>query len=275
MAIPPDDFKYISNLVYKNAAIVLDTKKDYLVEARLTTLIREEGISDTKTLFDKLRAPRGEQLQSKVVDAMTTNETSFFRDNHPFEELRLKILPALIKNREKEKKLTIWCAACSSGQEPYTIAMVLHSYFKHLRSSNWKIKIIASDISDKMLATAKSGNYNQIEINRGLPLGMRDRFFTKNGNSWTIIDELRNSIEFKKINLVERLIGLPRLDIIFIRNVLIYFDMETKAAILSKMANLMYPDSVLYIGSSETIIGVTDKLERISTSRSSIFQIKT
>ena len=274
MAIPLNDFKYIADLVYKKSAIVLDTKKQYLVEARLASLIRLEGINDTSSLLGKLRAPSSEQLRAKVVDAMTTNETSFFRDNYPFEELRQKILPTLIKNREKEKKINIWCAACSSGQEPYTIAMVLLTHFKQLFSNNWNIKIIASDISDKMLTTAKAGKYNQIEINRGLPSKMRERFFTQNDNTWTVNDELRRSIEFKKINLVERLVGLPRLDIIFMRNVLIYFDLDTKNAIFSKIENLMSPDSLLFIGSTETIIGITNNLERYPASRSSLYQLK-
>jgi chemotaxis protein methyltransferase CheR len=272
MALTQDDFRYVADLIYSNAAIVLDEKKDYLVEARLSRIVRSERFHNTAALVEALKKPGNKILLSRVIDAMTTNETSFFRDATPFEQLKTKVVPQFIKAREKEKQLNIWCAACSSGQEPYSVAMVLRSCFND--RSNWKIRLIASDLSEKVLARAKSGEYTQIEINRGLPEDMLKRHFQQQGSNWVVKDELREMVEFRKINLIESFSGLPKLDIVFLRNVLIYFDNSTKQAILEKLSRILKPDGLLFLGNSETTMHLSSDYVRRDTLQGSIYQLK-
>jgi chemotaxis protein methyltransferase CheR len=203
---------------------------------------------------------------------MTTNETSFFRDSLPFTELKDIIIPDLAKTGSTDKQITIWCAASSSGQEPYSIAMTLRSIHQALKG--WNLNIIASDICDKVLETAKSGQYSQIEVNRGLPKDMLTRHFKQVGTNWVVNDDLRNMIDFRKINLNKTFVGLPKVDIIFIRNVLIYFNGETKKLILDKMMALMKPDSLIIFGQAESPMNFTDRFERYKKVQSSVYQLK-
>ena len=260
-ALDPQSFSYISSLVRRKSAIILEGEKAYLVESRLTPLVRELGLLNISDLVTELQKPGSQGLNQRVIEAMTTNETSFFRDIHPFNALRDKILPGLIQRRSKEKAITIWSNACSSGQEPYTIAMILAEHFPMLK--NWKVRLISSDLSNRILDKARLGSFNQTEINRGLPMNFLLKYFTKDGSKWTIDQGIRNMIEFRELNLVEPFPALlPKMDIIFLRNVLIYFSPESKTEILNKVHAVMHKDSYLFLGGSETTMNLNVSFER-------------
>ena len=260
-ALDPQSFSYISSLVRRKSAIILEGEKAYLVESRLTPMVRELGLLNISDLVTELQKPGSQGLNQRVIEAMTTNETSFFRDIHPFNALRDKILPGLIQRRSKEKAITIWSNACSSGQEPYTIAMILAEHFPMLK--NWKVRLISSDLSNRILDKARLGSFNQTEINRGLPMNFLLKYFTKDGSKWTIDQGIRNMIEFRELNLVEPFPALlPKMDIIFLRNVLIYFSPESKTEILNKVHAVMHKDSYLFLGGSETTMNLNVSFER-------------
>lgn len=260
-ALDPQSFSYISSLVRRKSAIILEGEKAYLVESRLTPMVRELGLLNISDLVTELQKPGSQGLNQRVVEAMTTNETSFFRDIHPFNALRDKILPGLIQRRSKEKAITIWSNACSSGQEPYTIAMILAEHFPMLK--NWKVRLISSDLSNRILDKARLGCFNQTEVNRGLPMNFLLKYFTKDGGKWTIDPSIRNMIEFRELNLVEPFPAiLPKMDIVFLRNVLIYFSPESKTEILNKVRAVMHKDSYLFLGGSETTMNLNVGFER-------------
>lgn len=266
-----NSFNFISDLVRERSAIVLEPGKNYLVESRLAPVAREQGMHTVDELVEALRRPGAQALTRKVVEAMTTNETSFFRDMHPFDALKTQIVPELINNRSRERTLTIWSNACSSGQEVYTIAMILREYFPQL--VGWRVRLIASDLSSQILAKAKEGVFNQTEVNRGLPLPMLLKYFTKNGLTWRIKDELRSMVEFSELNLVEQWPVLPPMDIIFLRNVLIYFSPETKKEILGKARRLLRPDGYLFLGGAETTMNLDSAFERVTIGKATCYRI--
>lgn len=261
MAVSAQDFQFVADIVAHDAGIVLEEKKAYLVDARLSKLAREEGVATPTDVIAKLRKTPTSDLRRKIIDAMTTNETFFFRDTGLFDGLRTSIMPKLLAQRAKTKTLTVWCAACSTGQEPYSIAMTLHKNFAEL--SGWRVKIIASDISQTVLKTARSGIYNQIDVNRGLPKDMLDRYFAQQGQQWLVKDDLKKWIEFRQVNLKEPFSGVSGIDMIFVRNVLYYFSQDTKVDILNRMAKLLPTDGLLFLGGTESVTGVTDALERV------------
>lgn len=211
------DFEYIRDVLHSCSAIVLDPHKDYLVEARLLPLAKREGLGSVTALVAKLRkeGPSSELLR-RVIDAMTTNETLFFRDVHPFEALRVKLLPELL-SRRTTRELQIWSAACSSGQEPYTIAMMLRESFPQL--ATWKVQILATDLSPTMIAKARSGVYGKIEVNRGLPLPLLAKYFTQEGLDYRINEELRSMVTFREQNLATQWPAMGPFDLVFLRNV--------------------------------------------------------
>jgi chemotaxis protein methyltransferase CheR len=255
MAISLPDFTYIADLARRRAAIVLEPGKEYLVESRLTPIAQKEGHAGLAEFIARLRTgPESGPMHSRVVDALTTNETFFFRDHHPFEALRKSVLPPLIQARANLRRLTIWCAACSTGQEPYSIAMMLREHFPQLAS--WKVNILATDISPRVLDQARKGVYSQIEVNRGLPAIYLVKHFTQNGGGWMVRDEIRKSVEFRELNLIQSWGSLPVFDVVFIRNVLIYFDVPTKQAILRNIRRNMAPDGQLFLGTAETAINL-------------------
>lgn len=254
-------FEFLTRFIREKSAIVLEPSKMYLLESRLMPVARENGLATLPDLAAALKRPGSRDLSQKVVDAMTTNETSFYRDIHPFEALKSTILPELIKKREKERTLNIWSNACSSGQEVYSIAMLLREHFPVLQS--WKVRLIASDLSTAILRKAQEGNFNQTEVNRGLPMPLLLKYFTKSGLNWQIKEEVRNGVEFKEVNLIESWPQtLPVMDIIFLRNVLIYFDPPTKTNILNKAAKQLRPDGYLFLGGAETTMNLDVKLNR-------------
>ncbi len=264
-------FNFISDLVRERSAIVLEAGKTYLVESRLSPVAREHGMQSVDQLVDALRRPGSQTLTRQVVEAMTTNETSFFRDVHPFDALKTQIIPELINNRSRERTLSIWSNACSSGQEVYTIAMLLRDNFPQL--AGWKVRLLATDLSSQILAKAREGVFNQTEVNRGLPLPMLLKYFQKNGLTWRVKDEIRNMVEFSELNLVEPWPVLPQMDVIFLRNVLIYFSPETKKEILNKARRVMRPDGYLFLGGAETTMNLDTSFERVQIGKATCYRI--
>jgi chemotaxis protein methyltransferase CheR len=266
-----DDFDYIANLVRDTAAIVLESEKVYLVEARLVPVARREGFESIGELIKKVRGASGSPLRQKIVEAMTTNETSFFRDITPFQILKENVLPELIKARSETRKLNIWCAASSTGQEPYTITMTLLESFPELK--DWDIKFIATDISVEVLNRAREGFYTQLEINRGLPASMLVRYFEKDGAEWRVKEDLRNIVDFQQLNLIGNWPPFPKFDLIFVRNVLIYFDVETKRQILINMKANMADDAFLFLGNAETTFNINEDFSRVKFDSGSCYRL--
>ena len=253
-------FSYISNLVREKAAIILDEQKTYLIESRLAPIVREHELDSLDHLVAELKKPTARALTQAVVEAMTTNETSFYRDLHPFNALKEHLIPELLQKRESARQLTIWSNACSTGQEAYSIAMLLKDNFPQLDA--WNVKIIATDICSKVLNRAKSGEFNQTEVNRGLPMQLLMKYFTRDGMKWTISDEIRRMVDFRLLNLVEPWPLLPRVDIVFLRNVLIYFNVETKTEILTNVQKKLAPDGYLFLGGAETTMNLNVNYKR-------------
>lgn len=268
----PSDFDYVRGFVRDYAAIVLEPGKEYLVESRLHTLARKEGFPCLEDLIQQLRSRPQNGLHRKVVDAMTTNETSFFRDIHPFEALRQSILPALMARRGVEKQVNFWCGAASTGQEVYSVLMLIHEYLPQLLT--WDFKFIATDLCGEVLARARAGLYNQLEVNRGLPARFLVKYFTPHGLEWEVRPELRRRVEFRELNLVKEWVGLPPLDIVFLRNVLIYFDVETKKSILAKIRGLLRPGGLLLLGGAETTFNLDDNFERTVFDKTTCYRVK-
>jgi chemotaxis protein methyltransferase CheR len=249
------EFDFIRELVYREAAIVLNESKNYLIEARLSPIARRVELETIGELVAKLK--RGDkELQERVVEALTTNETSFFRDAHPFEALATEILPTLARARAEQRTLRIWSAASSTGQEAYTIAMVILSRVPQL--ANWTIRILGTDIADGVLAQAREGRYAQLEVNRGLPAAMLSTYFERHGIAWRVTPEVRKLVEFQQLNLIRPWPPSFRFDVIFLRNVLIYFDTATKQTILERVLRALTPDGYLFVGGSEMISTVHD-----------------
>jgi chemotaxis protein methyltransferase CheR len=247
------DYGYLRELVYGLSQNVLDPSRDYLFETRLTKVLRNQGMSHLGQLVSHLRAGRNPTLERAIAEAMTINETSFFRDTRPFELLRTELLPKLIEARRLSRSLRIWSAACSTGQEGYSMAMLLLEHFPLL--AGWNIRIEGTDISNEVVDRAKAGSYHRIEINRGLPARFVVRYFDHQGEDWTIKSEVRRMCNFRQTNLC--VAPLPfnraddRFDIIFLRNVMLYFSQETRRILLAGMHRLLPQDGILFLGSSE------------------------
>jgi chemotaxis protein methyltransferase CheR len=271
-AVRSDDFNYIRDLVRDHSAMSLEPGKEYLVESRLDPLARQEGFSSLRDMVDHLRSAPSGELHRKVVEAMTTNETSFFREMRVFEMFRKAILPRLLAARNRERSLNLWCAACSTGQEPYSVAMLLREQFPTL--DDWNITFIASDISREMLARARAGSYNQLEINRGLPAHLLVKYFEKRRALWEVSPDIRRMIDFREINLIHDWPFLPRMDVIFMRNVLIYLDLEAKKSILSRIGRLLNPEGYVLLGGAETTTNLDDSLEPVSVEGARYFRLR-
>jgi chemotaxis protein methyltransferase CheR len=251
LPITAEDFQTVQKFLIRNSGISLVEGKEYLVEGRLQSLVSSEKFDDLHGLIVALNG--NEDLGKKVIEALTTNETSFFRDRHPFETLKTAIIPELFKNPKAGKQIQIWSAASSSGQEPYSLAMLIADSFAW--ATDWQIKIVASDISEEMLEQCRSGLYTQFEVLRGLPPQYLPRFFQRAGSKWQVKPEIRESIEFCYLNLCGDWGKLQALDIVFMRNVLIYFDRNTKEAILEKVLKVLKPGGYLFLGSGEKPVG--------------------
>ncbi len=253
MALGSPEAHFLRDLVYQRSSIVLDDTKGYLIETRLDRVARAAGLKDVNQLIHEARAGR---MVQEIVEGITTHETSFFRDRHPFDALKEKVIPELLERRQG-RRLHIWSAACSSGQEPYSIALTLREAFPQLDAS--RAHILATDLSEAILDTAREGRFKQMEINRGLPARLATQYFQREGMYWRAKPVLRELIEFKAMNLAEAWSLYPRPDIVFLRNVLIYFDVPTRKRILDTVAKNMAPDGVLFLGAAESTLNVDDR----------------
>lgn len=272
MGISANDFNYISKLVLEMSAIVLEPGKEYLVESRIQPLALKEGFASIEELVKKMQVNPRNGFCAKVVEAMTTNETSFFRDIHPFETLKGFVFPDLIEKRKDTKELNIWCGASSSGQEPYTLAILMRENFPQLQS--WKINYMASDISNEMLDRCRNGVYSQLEVNRGLPATMMVKYFERHGTEWQVKEDMRKMIDFRITNLSGNWPIMPKLDLVMMRNVLIYFDVEMKKTILGKIKKLLRPDGYMFLGAAETTLNLDESFERMNYKQSGCYRIR-
>ena len=272
MSLEIRDFEYIRDFLVKRSAIVLDCEKVYLVESRLQPLARREGLGSVSELVSKMKTTPVNGLHQRVVEAMTTHETSFFRDINPFNAMQKGVIPTLMNARKMTREIRIWCMACSTGQEPYSLAMMIRESFPQLES--WKVSILATDLSTQVLQKAQSGLFSQHEINRGLPAPYILKYFQRQGMNWQIKDELRKMINFQQMNLIETWLPMPKMDVIFLRNVLIYFDVSTKKEILVKVRRVLSPDGYLFLGGSENAIGLDDSFKRFELEQSSVYQLR-
>ena len=271
-ALGVEDLDYVRRLLLEEAAIVLEDAKGYLAEARLDALARREGIASSTELVARLKLGRPDGLRSKAVEAMTQNETSFFRDARPFDEIRRSILPDLIGRRLEPRRLRIWSAACSSGQEPYSLAMVLLEDFPGL--AGWDVSILASDLSTRMVGRGLAGRYTQAEVNRGLPSSLLVEHFRREGLEWVIDGAARGPVDFRPINLVGDWPALDEFDLVALRNVLIYFGIDDRKAVLARVARALAPDGYLWLGTSESTINLDDRFERVEPGRGSFYRLR-
>ncbi len=253
----PDNFNFLAGLVKARSGIVLTADKGYMLETRLGTMLRREAIASLDALAVRLRAAKAEALTAEMVEALTTNESSFFRDGKPFEHLK-KLLPRLAAARPPGQPIRIWSAACSSGQEAYSIAMTAAELGPVLGGR--RVEILGTDISKEMLDRAKDGVFTQFEVQRGLPVQMLVKHFRQDGARWRIAPELRAMVRWQSFNLLESPRGLGRFDVVFCRNVLIYFDSPTKSRVIAALAGQVAADGVVYLGGAETVLGLTDRL---------------
>ena len=250
----PLEYDFLRKLLKERSGLDLSSDKQYLVESRLIPLARKAGLADIAELVQKIRTGAG-ALTSDVVEAMTTNETFFFRDKIPFDHLRQTILPALVQARANRRSLRIWCAAASTGQEPYSIAMCVREF---AGLAGWRVEIVATDLSQEVLEKSKAGIYSQFEVQRGLPIQMLVRYFTQVGELWQLNADIRAMVQHRQINLLEEFSHFGTFDVIFCRNVLIYFDQETKAGVFERLARSIEPDGVLTLGAAESVVGISD-----------------
>jgi chemotaxis protein methyltransferase CheR len=254
--VTPADYDYLRKLLKERSGLVLSADKQYLVESRLLPLARKIGAAHLSDLVVKLKAPGAEPLIVDVVEAMTTNESFFFRDKIPFEHFREHMLPSLLKARAAQRRIRIWCAAASTGQEPYSLAMILKEMA--LQVAGWRIEIIATDLSNEVLEKARAGLYSQFEVQRGLPIQLLMKYFSQAGETWQISPEIKAMVQYRPLNLLADFTHLGTFDIVFCRNVLIYFDQETKVGVLERLARLSEPDGYLVLGAAETVVGLTE-----------------
>jgi chemotaxis protein methyltransferase CheR len=259
-------------MLHQHSAIDLGHGKEYLAQSRLQTLARREGMDSVSELIARLRVDPAHPLAGKVVDAMTTNETSFFRDIRPFEALRKVLIPELMRLRAGVRRLRVWSAACSSGQEPYSLAILLREHFPEL--ATWRVDIVASDICTEMLERARHGRYSQLEVNRGVPAALLLRYFRRDGLSWELDGTLRSMVEFRSINLVKPWPPMPAFDLVLLRNVLIYFDPRSKKQVLDQMARVLAPDGYLILGGSESPLFSNDQYDRASPDSSCAYRLR-
>lgn len=263
--IKAEDFELLCGIVKSRSGLTLSPDKAYLVENRLMAVARKWGMNDIDGLAASVRGGPNEELLREITEAMTTNETLFFRDQVPFEQLEKVVLPRLMENRKESRRIRIWSAACSSGQEPYSIAMVLKEMGSVL--DNWRVEIVATDISRAMLDKARTGLYTQFEVQRGLPIAMLMKHFRQAGDKWEIDPAIRSMVEYEEFNLLNDPKNMGQFDIVFCRNVLIYLDPPTKTRVLDSVWNLMPPDGVLYMGGAETVMGVTERFQPVNEHR--------
>jgi chemotaxis protein methyltransferase CheR len=263
-----DTYQFLRDYIHRESGILLDDDKHYLVEARLLPLVHQSHLESLDALCEALRDGASPPLRKRVVEAMATHETLFFRDAAPFEALRTSILPKLMEERKQTRRLAFWSAAASSGQEAYSIAMILLD----MGLSGWNIQILGTDISEPILARARQGRYMQIEVNRGLPAPYLVKYFERQGLEWQLKDHVRQMVTFEQFDLRESMKSKGPFDVIFCRNVLIYFDVETKKKILGQLRGALMPGGLLLLGGAETTLNLDDRFTRATHGRAVVYQ---
>ena len=261
----PLEYDYLRRLLKERSGLVLSADKQYLVESRLLPLARRAGLAGLSGLVQTLKGPNAEPLTVEVVEAMTTNESFFFRDKMPFEHFRDAIMPALLAARAAQRRIRIWCAAAATGQEPYSLAMALKEMGK--ATAGWRIDIVATDLSTEVLEKAKAGIYSQFEVQRGLPIALLIKYFAQIGDTWQIAPEIRAMVQYRPLNLLADFAHLGVFDVVFCRNVLIYFDQPTKVGVLDRIARITERDGYLALGAAETVVGLTDSFKPVPDRR--------
>ena len=259
------EYDYLRKLLKDRSGLVLSSDKQYLLESRLLPIVRRLDLGSLGGLVAKLQVPGAESLIVQVVEAMTTNESFFYRDKVPFDNFSEAILPAMIAARANQRRIRIWCAAASTGQEPYSLAMCLKEMGSKL--AGWRTEMIATDLSLEVLEKATAGVYSQFEVQRGLPVQLLIKYFTQNGDTWQISPEIRAMVQYRPFNLLHDFAALGTFDIVFCRNVLIYFDQPTKIEVLHRIAKLMPPDGYLVLGAAETLVGLTEAFKPLPDRR--------
>jgi chemotaxis protein methyltransferase CheR len=272
MKVSPVQFAFLRDLLRRRTGVVIDDSKQYLVVARLLPIVRQRAIPSLDTLVDRIRKTGDKALEKDVLNAMMTHETSFFRDKSPYETLR-QLVTEMIPKRSAHRQLVIWSAACSTGQEPYSMAMLLNEHFPDLVAT-WRIRIIATDISEPVLARAREGVFSELETNRGLPAELLKKYFRPLQGKWSIVQECRRLVEFRVLNLNGPWPALPPCDVIFLRNVMLYFDVPTRAALVTKMRRVLKPDGALFLGGAETMIGIDTGYDRLAGAGCSYYRPK-
>ncbi len=257
----PQEYGYLQNMLKERSGLVLSEDKQYLIESRLSPVVKKNGLENISDLIRKLQLPGSENLKSAVTEAMTINESFFFRDKTPFKNFEEVMMPSLLKARQAKRSLRIWSAAASSGQELYSLAILIKEKGDAFRS--WKVELMGTDISTEILEKAKTGLYSQFEVQRGMPSPLLVKYFQQVGSLWQVESGLRAMVSFRNYNLLDNFSSLGTFDIVFCRNVLIYFDRETKQDVLERIARQMAPDGYLVLGAAETIVGITDKFEPV------------
>jgi chemotaxis protein methyltransferase CheR len=263
--VTPLEYDYLRKLLRERSGLVLSAEKQYLVESRLLPVARRAGLGGLSELVLRLKGANAEPLAAEVTEAMTTNESFFFRDKLPFEQFRDVILPVLLAGRAAQRRIRIWCAAASTGQEPYSLAMILKEMAG--RVAGWRIEIIATDISHEVLEKARAGIYSQFEVQRGLPIQLLVKYFNQIGDTWQIAPELRGMVQFRPLNLLGDFSHLGIFDLVFCRNVLIYFDQNTKISVLERIARITDRDGFLVLGAAETVVGLTETFKPLPERR--------
>jgi chemotaxis protein methyltransferase CheR len=253
--VTPFDYEFLRKLLKERSGLDLSADKQYLVESRLIPLARKAGLPGLPELVQKLKGG-ADALTAEVVEAMTTNETFFFRDKVPFDHLKATILPELLQARASRRSLRIWCAASSTGQEPYSIAMCLKELGAAL--TGWRVEIVATDLSQGVLEKSRAGLFSQFEVQRGLPIQLLVKHFVQTGELWQLNADIRAMVQFRQLNLLQDFSHLGAFDIIFCRNVLIYFDQDTKTNVFGRLARVVEPDGFLMLGAAETVVGLTE-----------------
>ncbi len=259
------DFDIYKDLLKENSGLVLTQDKSYLIDSRLNPVAKKWGYNDVAAMTSVLRGMPSKDLVRDIVEAMTTNETSFFRDTKPFETFKEHVLPYYKNKAGHSKRIRIWCAAAASGQEPYSLAMTIKEEAAKMPGFNFEI--VATDISQEILDQAKEGTYSQFEVQRGLPITHLMKYFTQNGDKWTVNQDIKSMINFKYFNLLDPMTTLGKFDIVFCRNVLIYFDPPTKKDVMERISGQMNDDGFFFLGGAETVLGITDVFKGIKDRR--------
>lgn len=259
-----EDFELLSKILKERSGLVLSEEKVYLLESRLTPIARKKGMETLDDLINEIRLRRKEDLLREITDAMTTNESFFFRDNTPFDLFKDEVMPALLQNRST-KKIRIWCAAASTGQEPYSLAIILKEMGAKLHG--WNIEIIGTDLTQDVLDKAKAGIYSQFEVQRGLPIKLLMKYFTQAGEMWQISEDIRKMVSYRPFNLLDSYNSMGKFDVVFCRNVLIYFEQATKGEVLDRIRGQIAEDGNLFLGAAETVLGLTEKFKPVPGKR--------